>query len=217
MELIEELELKVIEAEAFRKAEVAKREAEVEIQKAQYSAEKQRLNAAEVAKQEIDKQKIIIEAEAAAEKARQIAQGDADAILFKYKAEAEGQKALLEAKAEGYKRLVQSAGDDVNAASTLLMIEKLQDIVTLQTEAIRNIKIDKVTVWDRGNGSGDGKTSTADFLSGMVKSLPPLHDVAKMAGLQLPTYLGSVGGKEEQAAAQAAAAATAAPKANPKA
>jgi flotillin len=210
-------ELKVIEAEAFRKAEVAKREAEVEIQKAQYSAEKQRLNAAEVAKQEIDKQKIIIEAEAAAEKARQIAQGDADAILFKYKAEAEGQKALLEAKAEGYKRLVQSAGDDVNAASTLLMIEKLQDIVTLQTEAIRNIKIDKVTVWDRGNGSGDGKTSTADFLSGMVKSLPPLHDVAKMAGLQLPTYLGSVGGKEEQAAAQAAAAATAAPKANPKA
>ncbi|MBQ3775116.1 MAG: flotillin family protein [Ruminobacter sp.] len=210
-------ELKVIEAEAFRKAEVAKREAEVEIQKAQYSAEKQRLNAAEVAKQEIDKQKIIIEAEAAAEKARQIAQGDADAILFKYKAEAEGQKALLEAKAEGYKRLVQSAGDDVNAASTLLMIEKLQDIVTLQTEAIRNIKIDKVTVWDRGNGSGDGKTSTADFLSGMVKSLPPLHDVAKMAGLQLPTYLGSVGGKEEQAADQAAAAATAAPKANPKA
>ena len=33
-------ELKVIEAEAFRKAEVAKREAEVEIQKAQYAAEK---------------------------------------------------------------------------------------------------------------------------------------------------------------------------------
>lgn len=194
-------ELKVIEAEAFRKAEVAKREAEVEIQKAQYAAEKQRLNAAEVAKQEIDKQKIIIDAEAAAEKARQIAQGDADAILFKYKAEAEGQRALLEAKAEGYKRLVQSAGDDVSAASTLLMIEKLQDIVTLQTEAIRNIKIDKVTVWDRGNGEGDGKTSTADFLSGMVKSLPPLHDVAQMAGLKLPAYLGSVGSNDGPAPA----------------
>ena len=141
------------------------------------------------------------EAEAAAEKARQIAHGDADAILFKYKAEAEGQKALLEAKAEGYKRLVQSAGDDVSAASTLLMIEKLQDIVTLQTEAIRNIKIDKVTVWDRGNGEGDGKTSTADFLSGMVKSLPPLHDVAQMAGLKLPAYLGSVGAKDGPAPA----------------
>lgn len=188
-------ELRVIEAEAFRKAEVANREAEVEIQKAQYAAEKQRLNAAEIAQQEIDKQKLIIEAEAEAEKARQLARGEADAVLFKYKAEAEGQQALLEAKAEGYRRLVQSAGEDVGAASTLLMIEKLQEIVSLQTEAIRNIKIDKVTVWDHGDSKGDGKTSTADFLSGMVKSLPPLHDVAKMAGLELPQYLGSVEGK----------------------
>ena len=188
-------ELRVIEAEAFRKAEVANREAEVEIQKAQYAAEKQRLNAAEIAQQEIDKQKLIIEAEAEAEKARQLARGEADAVLFKYKAEAEGQQALLEAKAEGYRRLVQSAGEDVGAASTLLMIEKLQEIVSLQTEAIRNIKIDKVTVWDHGDSNGDGKTSTADFLSGMVKSLPPLHDVAKMAGLELPQYLGSVKGK----------------------
>ena len=188
-------ELRVIEAEAFRKAEVANREAEVEIQKAQYAAEKQRLNAAEIAQQEIDKQKLIIEAEAEAEKARQLARGEANAVLFKYKAEAEGQQALLEAKAEGYRRLVQSAGEDVGAASTLLMIEKLQEIVSLQTEAIRNIKIDKVTVWDHGDSKGDGKTSTADFLSGMVKSLPPLHDVAKMAGLELPQYLGSVKGK----------------------
>ena len=197
-------ELKVIEADAFRKAEVAKRQAEVEIQKAQYAAEKQRLNAAEIAQQEIDKQKLIIEAEAEAEKARQLAKGEADAVLFKYRAEAEGQQALLEAKAEGYRKLVESAGEDVGAASTLLMIEKLQDIVSLQTEAIRNIKIDKVTVWDRGDSGADGKTSTADFLSGMVKSLPPLHDVAKMAGLELPTYLGSVKGKDHAAAAAAA-------------
>ena len=26
----------------------------------------------------------------------------------------------------------------------------------------------------------------------MVKSLPPLHDVSKMAGLELPKFLGSV-------------------------
>ena len=81
------------------------------------------------------------------------------------------------------------------------MIEKLQEIVSLPTEAIRNIKIDKVTVWDRGDSGADGKTSTADFLSGMVKSLPPLHDVAKMAGLELPTYLGSVKGKDHADAA----------------
>ena len=194
------------EAEAYRKAEVAKREAEIIIQKAQYEAEKQRLNAEEIAQQEIDKQKVIIDASAIAEKTREEARGEADAILFKYRAEAEGQQALLEGKAAGYRRLVESAGEDASLAATLLMIEKLQDIVTLQTEAIRNIKIDKVTVWDGGNGkSADGKTSTADFLSGMVKSLPPLHDVAQMAGLQLPEYLGKVPNVDSVAASVAKA------------
>lgn len=199
-------ELQVVEAEAYRKAEVAKREAEIIIQKAQYEAEKQRLNAEEIAQQEIDKQKVIIDASAIAEKTREEARGEADATLFKYRAEAEGQQALLEGKAAGYRRLVESAGEDASLAATLLMIEKLQDIVTLQTEAIRNIKIDKVTVWDGGNGkSADGKTSTADFLSGMVKSLPPLHDVAQMAGLQLPEYLGKVPNVDSVAASVAKA------------
>lgn len=199
-------ELQVVEAEAYRKAEVAKREAEIIIQKAQYEAEKQRLNAEEIAQQEIDKQKLIIDASAIAEKTREEARGEADATLLKYRAEAEGQQALLEGKAAGYRRLVESAGDDASLAATLLMIEKLQDIVSLQTEAIRNIKIDKVTVWDGGKGKGaDGKTSTADFLSGMVKSLPPLHDVAQMAGLQLPEYLGKVPNVDSVAASVAKA------------
>jgi hypothetical protein len=46
---------------------------------------------------------------------------------------------------------------------------------------------DKVTVWDSGNGA-----ATANFLSGLIKSLPPLHEIAKMAGLELPTYLGEM-------------------------
>ena len=74
----------------------------------------------------------------------------------------------------------------------MLLIEKLQEIVALQTEAIKGIKIDKVTVWDGGSRAGDGKTTTANFLSGMLQSLPPLHDVAGMAGLDLPDYLGKV-------------------------
>ena len=56
-------------------------------------------------------------------------------------------------------------------------------------EAIKNIKIDKITVWDSAGGNGTG-TSTSNFLSGLVKSLPPLHDVAQMAGLELPKFLG---------------------------
>ena len=85
----------------------------------------------------------------------------------------------------------------------MLMIEKLEKIVALQTEAIKNIKIDKVTVWD-GNGAKDGKTSTANFLSGMMQSLPPLHDVAGMAGVELPDYLGKVKDEKGKGASKGA-------------
>jgi len=71
------------------------------------------------------------------------------------------------------------------------MTEKIEQIVQLQVEAIRNIKIDKVTVWDPAGGSKDG-TATSNFLSGLIKSLPPLHDVAGMAGIELPQYLGEI-------------------------
>lgn len=60
--------------------------------------------------------------------------------------------------------------------------------------AVKGIKIDKVTVWD-GNGKGDGKTSTANFISGMMQSVPPLDELFKMAGMNLPSYLKGV---EEQ-------------------
>ena len=60
----------------------------------------------------------------------------------------------------------------------------------IQVDAIKNIKIDKVTVWDNGSGNGDGKTSTANFLSGLMKSVPPLEEVFAMSGLALPEYLG---------------------------
>ena len=59
----------------------------------------------------------------------------------------------------------------------------------MQTEAIKNIKIDNVTVWDGGQ-QGDGKSSTAGFISGLYKSVPPLRDLFDMAGMDLPGYLG---------------------------
>jgi flotillin len=182
-------ELTVQAAQAAQRGQVAQFDAQAEIQKAQAKAELQRLTAVEVVKQQIEKQKITIAAEAEAEKTRREAQGHADAILLKYEAEAKGIKQVLEAKAQGYQALVQSAGNDARAAATLLLTEKLEQIVTLQVEAIKAIKIDKVTVWDSGGGA-NGNSTTANFLAGMVKSLPPLHDVAAMAGLDLPKYLG---------------------------
>jgi flotillin len=190
-------ELAMRQAEALQKGEVAKREAEVEIQKAQYRAEQERLNAEEVVRQEIGKKKIEIAAEAEAEKTRREARGVADGILLKYEAEAKGIRQVLESKAAGYQNLVKSCNGDARAVATLLMTEKIEQIVAMQVEAIKNIKIDKVTVWDSAGGNGDGGSSTSNFLSSLVRSIPPLHDVAKMAGVELPNYLGAMTEKKE--------------------
>ncbi len=172
---------------------MARREAEAEIQKAQYKAELERLNAQEVVRQEVDKRKVEIAAEAEAERTRREARGTADAILLKYQAEAEGLRKVLACKAAGYQDLVASCNGDAKAAATLLMTEKIEQIVQLQVEAIRNIRIDKVTVWD---GAGKDGTSTSAFLAGLIKSLPPLHEVAGLAGIRLPEYLGSLAEEE---------------------
>jgi len=181
------------EAEARQRAEVAQRRAQEEIEKAQYSLESERLRAADIAREKVAKEQIEIAADAEAERQRRIAQGQADAILARYRAEAEGQQSVLEAKAAGYKSLVASAGGDTKAAATLLMVEKIEELVSRQTEAISNLKIDKITVWDSGNGGKNGEGgSTSNFISSLMQSLPPVHDVAKMAGVELPEYLGAM-------------------------
>ncbi|MFW5856767.1 MAG: flotillin family protein [Planctomycetota bacterium] len=186
-------ELATKEATAFQRGEVAKRNAEVEIQKAQYRAEQERLTAEEVVKKEIERKKIEIAAEAEAERTRREARGEADAALAKYEAEAKGVQQVLDAKANGYRQLVESCGNDARAAATFLMVEQLEAIVGKQVEAIRDLKIDKITVWD---GGGEGHSSTANFVSGLVKSLPPLQEVARMAGVELPEYLGRMADTE---------------------
>ena len=178
------------EAEAMRRADVARRKAEADVQAAQYDLEQERLRAEEIVREEIAKQQMEIAAEAEAERLRRIARGEADAIISVKKAEAEGINEVLSAKAIGYEKLVAATGGDTAAAATLLMVEQLEPIVARQVEAISNLKIDKITVWDSGGGSEGG--STANFVSSLIHSLPPVHDVAKMAGVELPEYLGKV-------------------------
>lgn len=177
------------EAAALQKGEVAKRQAEVQIQKAQYLAEQERLNAQEIVRKEIEKRKIEIAAEAEAEKLRREAKGQADAILARYEAEAKGIRQVLQSKAAGYEALVKSCQGNAKSVATLLMIEKIENIVARQVEAIKNLKIDKITVWDTG-GNGKAGSSTANFMSNMIKALPPLQEVAGMAGIELPEFLG---------------------------
>ena len=186
--------LEVKRAAALQQAEVAKYDAQVAIQKALYKAEQERLKAEEIVREEIEKTKIEIAAEAEAERVRREAKGVADGILFKYEAEAAGMRKLLTAKSDGYKKLVESVDGNSQAAATLLMIEQLEEIVALQVEAISNLQIDKITVWDSG-GNGDG-SSTSNFISNLFKSLPPLQDISEMAGFELPEYLGKMKGKD---------------------
>jgi flotillin len=138
---------------------------------------------------QIDKRKIEIDAEAEAEQIRRIAKGEADAIFMKKEAEAKGLYEILTKQAQGLDQIVKAAGNNSKDAVLLLVADKLPELVKTQAEAIKNIKIDKVTVWENGSGGKDGKTSTSNFISGMYKSVPPLQEMFNMAGMQLPNYL----------------------------
>lgn len=129
------------------------------------------------------------EAAAKAEVVRRKAKGEADAIFAKMEAEAKGNQEILTKQAEGMRKLVEAAGGDANAAVKLIVADKLEELISIQVEAIKNIKIDKITVWDTGAGT-DGKGSTANFLSGLMQSVPPLNDLFKQAGMSLPDFLG---------------------------
>jgi flotillin len=175
---------KVQSAKALEESYVAEQKAEL----ARSERERSTQIANIVVPAEIAKQRAIIEAQAQAETIRENAKGEADAIFAKMEAEAKGLFEILTKQAEGYKEVVAAAGGDPSKAFQLLLIEKLPELVKTQVEAVKNIKIDKITVWDSGN-SADGNGSTANFVSGMMKSVPPLNDLFNMAGLNLPNYL----------------------------
>lgn len=141
-----------------------------------------------IVKAQIEKQKAEIAAEAEAEVLRRKARGEADALYAKMEAEARGAQEILQKQAEGMRTLIEAAGD-ADSAVKMLVADKLEELMRIQVEAVKNIKIDKVTVWDGGK-SGDGNTATADFISGMMKAVPPLNEVFKQAGMELPSLLG---------------------------
>ena len=116
-------------------------------------------------------------------------QDDTRDFTAKMDAEARGLYEILSKQAEGYKGVVNAAGGDPVAAYQLLLIEKLPELVKTQVEAIKNLKIDKITVWDSSGNNSNGQTTTANFVSGLMKSVPPLNDLFKMAGMNLPSYL----------------------------
>ncbi len=203
-----EAERREKEAEAQRKAIAAEKVSQAKALEEAYDSERKaeiaralRDKASQMADivipSQIDKEKVEIDAEAAAERIRRQAKGEADAIFFKMQAEANGILEILSKQAEGFQKIVDAAGSNSRDAVLLMIADKLPEIVKSQVEAIKNIKIDKVTVWDSGNGS-NGANSTSNFLSGLAKSLPPIEDLLKNAGMELPTLLQGTKEKNEE-------------------
>ena len=176
---------KIQAAKALEESYVAEQAAE----EARRAREQATLEADLIVRTEAKKRQMELEAEAEAEQIRRKAKGEADAIFAKMEAEARGMEEILKKQAAGFAEIVKSAGGDAEAALKLLIADKLEDLMRVQVDAIKNIKIDKVTVWDNGQ-SADGKNATAGFLSGMMKSVPPLEEVFSLAGMQLPEILG---------------------------
>ncbi|GJM35721.1 MAG: flotillin [Saprospiraceae bacterium] len=186
-------------AEANKNAEVAEKTTEAEAQKAAYLAQKDAEEARkerelaarranEVVQSQIEKEKTIIAAEAEAEQKRKVAEGEAAAVMAHYQAEAEGIRKVLDAQATGFQKLVNAAGGNAQAAIGLLLVDKIPELAKVQADAIKNIKFDKVTVFDGGDGN-----STSGFLSGLFKSIPALSEFMNQSGLNLPEYLAKDG------------------------
>ncbi len=206
---------KVAEEEARNRGETASREADGAIRVAQETAQKKaedaramreqsRLNAEVVVPAAAERQRVVIAAEAQKEQTVLLAKGQAEATLARMTAEGQGTQAVLDGKATGYHNLVQAAGDP-QLATTLLMIEKLTEIATVQAKAISNLPLQKVIVWD-GGGENGGLSGLGKKLMG---ALPPMHELARQVGLDLPEFLGRLTAQPEKpgtAAAKPAAA-----------
>jgi flotillin len=175
---------KVQAAKALEEAYKSERDAEL----ARAEREEATRKANVVVPAQIEKEKAIIDAEAEAEQIRRKAKGEADAIFAKMDAQARGVLEVLTKQASGFQQLVGAAQGDAQKAVLMMIADKLPELVKTQVEAVKGINIDKVTVWDTGNGA-DGKTATSNFISGLMKSVPPLDDLFKMAGMELPSYL----------------------------
>ncbi|MEW6110904.1 MAG: SPFH domain-containing protein [Thermodesulfobacteriota bacterium] len=199
---------KVAEEEARGKGQTAAVQADASIRVAQEDAqrlaeeararrEEARLKAEVVVPAEADRQKAVVNAEAERQRKVLVAKGEAESVLVKMQAEAQGTQAQLDAKAAGYKALVQSCASDPSLTAALLLIEKLTDLTHIQVEAVKNLPIEKVVVWDGGGGD----SGLSDLGRRLLGVLPPIHELAKTAGLELPEFLGRAAGKTPSKAA----------------
>ena len=184
-----ESRLKIVQNETKRDAEVSEQNTNVDISNAEADAKRAELTATDIVPAEINKTKQIIDAQAIAEQVEIEAKGEAAGYLADAKARADGVKAMLTAMADGFKSIVESAGSP-EAAIQMMLTDKMEVLTKIQVDAIKDLQIDKLIVWDGGSANGQG--GLEGMMNGMVKSIPQLHDLAAAAGIQLPEFLGTI-------------------------
>jgi len=178
---------------------VAQEKAEEKAEQARAEREKARLTAEVVVPADAAREKMLIDADARKQESIRLAEGEAEAALAKMTAEGKGVQAILAGKADGYRALVEAANTAQQAAA-LLLIEKLTEVAGIQAQAIQDLPIEKIMVWD-GGGKGDGLAGLGGRIMG---ALPPMQDLARQVGIDLPDFLGRIAGEKAAQTAPAA-------------
>lgn len=125
-----------------------------------------------------------------AEKARECAKGEADAVriraeadLYAKQQEAEGIRANLEAHATGIERMLASAEPDLVKFYLADKSGLLVNLARAQGEAYRDMKPD-ITVWQ----TGATDTSVSGVLGDIARSVVPVAEAMSKKGLTVPFY-----------------------------
>jgi flotillin len=212
-------DLRIKQAEAARTAQVAENVAKADVERQTFDAEgkaqearaemqRKQQYAERVVPAQIAKDALVVQSEAAAQQVTIAAQAEgqrnitiqqADAvaaeaqakkIMSLKQAEGWGIKAVLEGRAEGFRQLVASAGGNASEAVVVLVADQLPAMIDSQMKGISNLKIDKVIVW--GGGGEGAKGGISALLKDLITGLPPVTELAKAAGIDLPPVLGRV-------------------------
>jgi flotillin len=184
--------LAVESSDAAKRKEVAQSKAKQALLEEQKKEEVLKLEKEVLAKQEIEKQKVTLEAEAKAEARLIEARAAAEGIKMKADAEAAGVRTVLEAQAEGYQKLFAQANPEAILAFEQLKIT--ESLETIRAGALSQLRIDEVKIIDSGKGEGIG-----GFVESFVNAFPKAHAIGEVTGIKLPEFMGTNTAESEPA------------------
>lgn len=182
-------ELATKEADSKRIGETSVAKADHDIYREQQIAEQARIERDTIPQAQVRREEIEIEAEADASRVRINAQGDADSIRLRADADAHKIKTQLEAQAEGIRSIVEACNGDPHAAIQMLLVDKAEEIMAIQADAIKHLKIDSVTLWGGQGSQGGGTGSVGDFVKDIFTMFPQVQDMLNTKNLSLPSSL----------------------------